>query len=130
MLLTLRPHKVLPSQWLLKDFWVEPYTLYCFFKVLISNCEAAISNTIIQRLKALIYKDLVSKMCRQNSPTTKISLWSQYSFGISIGRKDERMPLDRKQRDLIFQEMLTGFTFQKLYYMAVRIFGSLYSRFF
>ena len=47
-----------------------------------------------------------------------------------IGRKDERMPLDRKQRDLIFQEMLTGFTFQKLYYMAVRIFGSLYSRFF
>ena len=45
-------------------------------------------------------------------------------------RKEEEMPFNRKQRDFIFAEMLEGFTFQKLYYMAVRIFGSLYSRFF
>ena len=36
----------------------------------------------------------------------------------------------RQQRDLIFLEMLEGFTFQGLYYMAVRIFGSFYSQFF
>ena len=45
-------------------------------------------------------------------------------------RKEEEMPFDRKQRDLIFAEMLEGFVFQGLYYMAVRIFGSFYSRFF
>lgn len=45
-------------------------------------------------------------------------------------REEKEMPFDRKQRDLIFAEMLEGFTFQRLYYMAVRIFGSLYSRFF
>ena len=45
-------------------------------------------------------------------------------------REEKEMPFDRQQRDLIFAEMLEGFTFQGLYYMAVRIFGSLYSRFF
>ena len=45
-------------------------------------------------------------------------------------RKEEEMPFDRKQRDLIFAEMLEGFIFQGLYYMAVRIFGPLYSSFF
>ncbi len=62
MLLTLEPHKVLPLQWLSKDFWIEPYTLYCFFKVLMSNCEAATSTLIIQCLKRLIYEDLMSKL--------------------------------------------------------------------
>lgn len=45
-------------------------------------------------------------------------------------REDKEMPFDREQRDLIFHEMLEGFTFQKLYYLAVRVFGSLYSQFF
>lgn len=66
----------------------------------------------------------------ENKPITYYASLVHDALGQFAKEEPEKMPFNRKERDLIFKEMLEEFTFQGLYYMTVRIFGSLYSRFF
>lgn len=66
----------------------------------------------------------------ENKPVTYYASLVHDALGQFAKKEPERMPFNRQERDLIFREMLEGFTFQWLYYLAVRILGPLYSRFF
>jgi hypothetical protein len=66
----------------------------------------------------------------ENKPITYYASLVHDALGQFAKKEPEKMPFNRQERDLIFKEMLEDFTFQGLYYMALRIFGPLYSRFF
>ena len=66
----------------------------------------------------------------ENKPVTYYASLVHDALGQFAKKEPEKMPFNREERDLIFKEMLEGFFFQWLYYLAVRIFGGLYSRFF
>ncbi|VEP15989.1 conserved hypothetical protein [Hyella patelloides LEGE 07179] len=66
----------------------------------------------------------------ENKPVTYYASLVHDALGQFAKKESERMPFNRKERDLIFKEMLEGFALQWLYYLAVRIFGGLYSIFF
>lgn len=52
------------------------------------------------------------------------------ALGQFAKEQPEKMPFNRQERDLIFYEMLEGFALRMFYYIAVRLFGGIYSRFF
>ncbi len=66
----------------------------------------------------------------QNKPITYYASLVHDALGQFAKKEPERMPFNRKERDLIFKEMLEGFAFKWVYYLAVRIFGGIYSKFF
>ena len=66
----------------------------------------------------------------ENKPVTYYASLVHDALGQFAKKYPEKIPFNRKERDLIFKEMLEGFFFQWLYYQAVRIFGGLYSQFF
>ena len=67
---------------------------------------------------------------KTGKPATYYASLVHDALGQFAKKEPEKMPFNRKERDLMFKEMLEGFALKWFYYLAVRIFGGLYSIFF